>query len=235
MPKFCPKCGTALPYDDAKFCSDCGTKLGGDGGEHVHDTEDAPPELDPSATWTDKDMLKAKSKEELVNIVLQGKMADPTGTDELSFDPRKIPFGPAVFEADVTVAARMFQRVPKDAPSDAKILHRLVLISANNQNQPLGLELRGDAVIGRETQGVEPDVDLTPYGGGILGVSRRHAIFRVTEDHLILIDLASKNGTYLNGSKMEAGVPKAVTDMDVVSFAGAHFLVKFIAALSSKK
>lgn len=43
-------------------------------------------------------------------------------------------------------------------------------------------------------------VDLSEHAGYALGVSRLHASLRPTDDwHLELMDLASSNGTYLNG------------------------------------
>ena len=48
-------------------------------------------------------------------------------------------------------------------------------------------------------RGVEPDVNLTPYGGHVMGVSRQHALIHATEDRITLRDLHSSNGTRLNG------------------------------------
>jgi pSer/pThr/pTyr-binding forkhead associated (FHA) protein len=47
-----------------------------------------------------------------------------------------------------------------------------------------------------------PDVDLGPYGGLDLGVSRRH--FRITRngDHFYLEDLKAMNGSIVNGQRI---------------------------------
>jgi pSer/pThr/pTyr-binding forkhead associated (FHA) protein len=49
-----------------------------------------------------------------------------------------------------------------------------------------------------------PDVDLGPYGGLDLGVSRRH--FRLTRngDQFYIEDLGSVNGTVINGQRIQA-------------------------------
>nr|MBN1228417.1 FHA domain-containing protein [Anaerolineae bacterium] len=66
----------------------------------------------------------------------------------------------------------------------------------NDMVRPLGLDIIGDAVIGR---GVGADVDVEPYNAIMLGVSRSHALFRPAADGLYLVDLDSTNGTTLNG------------------------------------
>jgi pSer/pThr/pTyr-binding forkhead associated (FHA) protein len=59
-------------------------------------------------------------------------------------------------------------------------------------------------VIGRQDPGTgfTPDLDLTPYGGYQMGISRRHAVIRVRENQLQFTDLGSRNGTYINGNKL---------------------------------
>lgn len=61
-------------------------------------------------------------------------------------------------------------------------------------------------VIGRQDPGTgfTPDLDLTPYGGYQMGISRRHAVIRVRDRQLQFTDLGSRNGTYINGNKLPA-------------------------------
>jgi hypothetical protein len=47
-----------------------------------------------------------------------------------------------------------------------------------------------------------PDLDLTPYGALKKGVSRLHAAIGWSEDVLVLTDLGSANGTYLNNHRL---------------------------------
>jgi pSer/pThr/pTyr-binding forkhead associated (FHA) protein len=47
-----------------------------------------------------------------------------------------------------------------------------------------------------------PDVDLGPYGGLDLGVSRRHFRLTRTGDQLYLEDLGSVNGSVVNGQRI---------------------------------
>lgn len=62
--------------------------------------------------------------------------------------------------------------------------------------------LRGSEIlIGKRSvsQGLEPDIDLGIAPSDI-GVSRSHAVLRITESGVTITDLGSTNGTSLNGS-----------------------------------
>src|SRR4051794_12976029 len=66
--------------------------------------------------------------------------------------------------------------------------------------EPLLLKPKEETVFGRRdpASGAMPDVDLTPFAGYRMGVSRRHAIVKQSEDEkLDLFDLGSSNGTFL--------------------------------------
>ena len=63
---------------------------------------------------------------------------------------------------------------------------------------------RAELIVGRSDpqSNSYPDVDLGPYGGLELGVSRRH--FRLTRngDQFYIEDLSSMNGTVVNGQRI---------------------------------
>lgn len=73
-------------------------------------------------------------------------------------------------------------------------------------SEPLSVIFEQEAVIGRKDPmlGFTPDIDLTAYGGYQMGISRKHAVIRRNGDQLQLIDLGSRNGTFLNGKKLDA-------------------------------
>lgn len=54
--------------------------------------------------------------------------------------------------------------------------------------------------IGRMAGGQVVDVDLTVFGGQLLGVSRLHATIEAFGERLMLKDMGSVNGTRLNGT-----------------------------------
>ena len=95
--------------------------------------------------------------------------------------------------------------------------------------EPPALELCGDVLVGRAADGIRPDLDLTPYAGMELGVSRQHALLRPTTSRLLVLDMGSANGTYLNARALDEANPVAeVTDGDILSFGGLHLKVWII-------
>lgn len=52
-----------------------------------------------------------------------------------------------------------------------------------------------------------PDIDLAPFQALDKGVSRRHAAFVRHQGRIHLLDLASVNGTFLNGKRLKAEMP----------------------------
>lgn len=50
-------------------------------------------------------------------------------------------------------------------------------------------------------------IDLTPYGAVERGVSRVHARVQMTGEDVYITDLGSRNGTFVNGTRLEANHP----------------------------
>jgi len=48
-----------------------------------------------------------------------------------------------------------------------------------------------------------PDIDLTPYQAYENGVSRLHAVLKKNDNRVIIMDLGSSNGTYVNGVRLK--------------------------------
>lgn len=79
-----------------------------------------------------------------------------------------------------------------------------IVIYVNSSDSPLTIGRRRGIIIGRGAVDDGIDLDMTPYGGQNLGVSRRHARFDAHAEHLTLTDLNSTNGTFLNESRIPA-------------------------------
>src|SRR5262245_28368007 len=86
----------------------------------------------------------------------------------------------------------------------------------DNVPQPLRLHIEGEALVGLRDPGQIDFVglDLTPYKGLELGVSREHAVIRLKGDNLLLSDLSSANGTLLNGRRLESAQEYTLNDGD---------------------
>lgn len=94
--------------------------------------------------------------------------------------------------------------------------------------QSLILEGKPQYVIGRE--GLEndpPDVNLSAYGAREKGVSRKHAVLRVDRRQLLLIDLGSSNGTWLNGAQLTANEPVRLESGDEIRLGKFPLRVRF--------
>lgn len=64
--------------------------------------------------------------------------------------------------------------------------------------------------------GFQPHVDLSAFNAEGLGVSRQHAMIERHEGVLMLVDLGSRNGTYLNGKLVRPNDPRIVRSGDEI-------------------
>lgn len=83
---------------------------------------------------------------------------------------------------------------------------------------PMLVYPKQEIIMGRRdpNTGGMPDVDLTAYAGYRMGVSRRHAAIRLQDRQLQVSDLGSSNGTFLNGTRLNAHRPYPLRDGDEV-------------------
>ena len=92
------------------------------------------------------------------------------------------------------------------------------VIELNNylMREPVQIKLMGELIVGRADPNGDHlvDVDLTPYGAADMGVSRRHLTISVQNDILTVTDLASGNGTYLNGAHLKPNTPYPLSNED---------------------
>ncbi len=111
-------------------------------------------------------------------------------------------------------------------PSPAAIPSWRIALRRVGEASPLiGLDIRGDTVIGRTDPDSPVDVNLDPMNGSSYGVSRRHALLRPTRHNLYLIDLESTNGTRCNGVRLGRGTVHVVKHGDTLSFGNMTFEV----------
>ncbi len=90
------------------------------------------------------------------------------------------------------------------------------LCMGEEPGQSIEVTLDKRLIIGRSDPAnrVFPEIDLAAHGGLEKGVSRRHARLSSRRGLIIIEDLASINGTYLNGRRLTPYLPEVVHDGD---------------------
>jgi len=85
--------------------------------------------------------------------------------------------------------------------------------------QVLPLTGRNEFTLGRISEGqpIMPDIDLSPYQAYASGVSRLHAVVKRDGPRVILMDLGSANGTYINGKRLTTNVEQILNHGDIVA------------------
>lgn len=103
-----------------------------------------------------------------------------------------------------------------------------LLVMLPGQSSPITFVEQSSIVFGRydPSTGLSPTVDLTPYFGKSLGVSRRHAEIFLQDGRYFVRDLDSANGTTLNGKKV-TNQPQAIRSGDQLHL-GELLLVVFM-------
>ena len=134
---------------------------------------------------------------------------------------RKIPLGELPVHAAVAHLNAFDRGLPRP--------WRVVL-----KNLPLGISLVFDlkdmVVIGRDgadTVGF-PVIDLNPYDALRYGVSRRHAVLKLEENRVFVIDNGSKNGVTLNDELLNPGSAYLVRHGDTIYLGQMRFQINFL-------
>lgn len=93
---------------------------------------------------------------------------------------------------------------PKDTAEleQGSATYRPVVMYISGYDNPVAIERRPEIVIGRNEGDVIVEVDLTDYDAKDKGVSRRHVHMDAMQRPIVVIDLDSYNGTFINGEKL---------------------------------
>ncbi len=129
--------------------------------------------------------------------------------------------------------AEAIEAVITGVGSDVFIEGTLLKIEIDGGNEPILLKPKQETILGRRdpATGAMPDVDLTPFAGYRMGVSRRHAAIRPGEgNRLDVWDLGSSNGTFLNGTRLSAHRPYKLRDGDEIRLGQMAMKISFQAA-----
>lgn len=115
------------------------------------------------------------------------------------------------------------------------------VLSSNDQVAPKKYEFRIDSrrlvvqvepdlIVGRRNDESDDDVDidLSRFGAGEQGVSRRHVQLLVEAGDVFVTDLKTTNGTRLNGKPLRSGQPYRLRDSDELELGRLRLTVRFL-------
>lgn len=121
-----------------------------------------------------------------------------------------------------TVRVQEFADTGKPRPPRTRHLNVLgvnsIAFYIDTSDEPLVVQITRQISLGRRdtVTGSQPSVDLTPYNVFALGVSRFHALIRRENNDLLLEDLGSSNGTYVNGKRVVPRYPHELHSGDLI-------------------
>lgn len=107
--------------------------------------------------------------------------------------------------------------------------YSVLLIHVRGANNPLEGKIEGEAIIGRmaSDSAMHPDIDLGPFDAENLGVSRLHATLKVQNNTLSIMDMDSKNHTFINGQRLHSHEVRVLHDGDEIRLARLTFKIAF--------
>jgi K+-sensing histidine kinase KdpD len=110
----------------------------------------------------------------------------------------------------------IYRSVPANSPPGAPTW-RIRLSPTNGAHPPIFLELTKEIIIGRYDD--DPNVIglFHTEVADQLGISRRHVLLRPSENKLLIIDLGSTNGTFLNSTRLTPKLPYTLNNDDRLS------------------
>lgn len=119
-------------------------------------------------------------------------------------------------EAEEAIRRYALQPIKHAPNSDVFSNNATLRIEVDGSHHPITIHPSDEMIIGRRDPMSDhvPEIDLTPHAGYQLGLSRRHAILKRINNHLHVVDQGSRNGTYLNGSRLTPQVAIKLHDGD---------------------
>lgn len=89
-------------------------------------------------------------------------------------------------------------------------------------------DLTDSVTFGRKQGTTEPDIDLTPFKAYELGVSRQHMYLKLRDDHVVIVDNHTVNGTWLNGESLAPDEPYRVRHGDTIKLGALSLQIFFL-------
>jgi len=108
--------------------------------------------------------------------------------------------------------------------------HMMLRIHVRDANELIETSFDDECVLGRKFEDADPNIDLTPYQATSLGVSRLHAKLTRQIETVMVEDLGSVNGTFLNGQKLVPYQPRVLRNEDELRLGHLKLRISFTRA-----
>lgn len=211
MAMYCPNCGVELP-DGVAFCDACGTPLRGQNqaqGFAAPAAVQAPPQVASlGATACPVCGAAALPGEAFCDNCGAALLAPTTympgdGASSVQAQPQPMS------QPQYTPAPPSYSNAPINSPSQSayapgRQASAALVVTSPPPPATIPIPGRPELIVGRSDpqSNSYPDVDLNPYGGLELGVSRRHFRLKREGDQVYIEDLNSMNGVVVNDQKI---------------------------------
>ena len=131
---------------------------------------------------------------------------------------------PAVHDAETNKESRGSRTAHAD-----RLGPNSIALYAEGFSEPIIFEVMQQVIIGRHipNNASQPSLDLTAYQAYEKGVSRVHARIRRVESGLLVEDMGSSNGSWLNGVRLTPYSPRPLSPGDKLLFARMPLEVYF--------
>jgi hypothetical protein len=139
------------------------------------------------------------------------------------------------------VPEKISAKIPEALIDNSLIPQDGIAVYAAGTSRPVYLRFEKELVLGRRSEGDKAEeknasiLDLTSLGGYQMGLSRRHAMIRRTEDGYVLIDLASTNGSWLNDERLTPNKPYPLASGSQLRFGRMRLLILYNPLKKKKK
>lgn len=202
MPIFCSNCGVSLP-DGVAFCDACGTPVRGQ-------------QAQPGSQQTFVPYHGSPQGAGVVPTPGAGSVACPVcGAAAIPGEAFCDNCGASLLGGSYAASPVVQQPAPVPSYSPppvsgyapaAQQRSAVLVITSPPPPATLSVPERPELIVGRSDpqSNSYPDVDLGPYGGLELGISRRHFRLSRTGEQFYIEDLSSVNGTVINGQRIPA-------------------------------
>jgi hypothetical protein len=194
---YCSNCGVELP-DGVAFCDACGTPVRGQNGSIA---QPAGRQNGIGATACPVCGAAALPGEAFCDNCGAALLAP---TAYVSPSQVSTPSSQRQVGAPPSYSSAPMGSSPGYAPTTSRQVTASLVVTSPPPPATIQIPNRPELIVGRSDpqSNSYPDVDLGPYGGLDLGVSRRH--FRITRngDHFYLEDLKAMNGSVVNGQRI---------------------------------